>query len=556
MQLLPVVGRELRVASRKPGTYWLRFFAALAVILIFLFALLGNSHGSPANVAREMFDMMSGFALFACVFAGAFQTADCLSSEKREGTLGLLFLTDLKGYDVVLGKLVSNSVPSQYGLLSILPVLALPLLMGGVTNGEFWRMVLVLLVTLFFSLSVGMIVSAVSRDSRQAMMITVGIVIFFTAILPAVRASLRLLLPGANLELTPFLWLSTGYTYRESADAYYIYRGGPHEFWGSVLTISILAFGCLLLAIFILPRAWQEKALAGSGRKGGGIWQRLRFGSLEYRRWIRASLLETNPFHWLTMRDGLPRISARLLLGIVLPLWLIFLFFTVSGAFPTAPSMMTMVSMIYLTMGSGLLFKCLVAIEASRRLSDDRQSGALELLLVTPLSIKQILAGQKRALWKHFRVTLFILFFFFPVLMWLMSRKNNHDPVSVIIFLGNMVVLLTDFNALGWVGMWAGLRSRQHHRAVLITLARILFLPWLLIILMAVTNFNGGSVGRVQFAFALWFMAGVVNDFLWAKWARDKLRKQFRPCVASTLEKQPRRPGSEPLRAVTARAVY
>src|SRR5882724_9517700 len=107
MKLLPVVGRELRVASRKPGTYWLRFFAALALILIFLFSLLGRSHSSPISIAREMFDIMSGLTLFTCAFAGAFQTADCLSSEKREGTLGLLFLTDLKGYDVVLGKLVS-----------------------------------------------------------------------------------------------------------------------------------------------------------------------------------------------------------------------------------------------------------------------------------------------------------------------------------------------------------------------------------------------------------------------------------------------------------------
>ena len=33
MVLLPVVERELRVAARKRGTYWLRFFAALAVTL-------------------------------------------------------------------------------------------------------------------------------------------------------------------------------------------------------------------------------------------------------------------------------------------------------------------------------------------------------------------------------------------------------------------------------------------------------------------------------------------------------------------------------------------
>ncbi len=552
MQLLPVVGRELRVASRKPGTYWLRFFAALAGILIFLFTLIGESHSPPASIAREMFDITSGVTFFACLFAGAFQTSDCLSSEKREGTLGLLFLTDLKGYDVVLGKLVSNSIPSQYGLLSILPVLALPLLMGGVSNGEFWRMVLVLLVTLFFSLSVGMIVSAISRETRQAMMLTIGIIIFLTAILPAIRASLRLSWPGANLELTPFLWLSAGYAFGRTADSYYYYRGGSGEFWGSIITLAILAFGCLLLAVFILPRAWQEKAQAGSGDRRVGIWRRLRFGSAGYRRRIRAVLLEANPFLWLTMRDRLPRIFARLLLGVVLPLWLTFLFYnlrnTSNTASPTTPSMISMVSMVYLAIGSCLLFKCLVAMEASRRLSDDRQSGALELLLVTLLPIQQILTGQKLALWKQFRAPMFIIFLLFPVLIWLMNfHSRNNDPISTVIFIGNMAVLFTDFYALGWVGMWTGLWGKQHHRAVLLTLTTILVLPWLLFILMGVTGCLDGSTDKVRFAFGAWFALGVVNDLLWAKWARNNLRKKFRPCVASILEKRPRKTSLESL---------
>jgi len=37
-----------------------------------------------------------GFTLLC----GVFLTSDCLSEEKREGTLGLLFLTDLKGFDI------------------------------------------------------------------------------------------------------------------------------------------------------------------------------------------------------------------------------------------------------------------------------------------------------------------------------------------------------------------------------------------------------------------------------------------------------------------------
>ena len=55
-----------------------------------------------------LFTVLNAIAFIFCLLAGVFLTADCLSEEKREGTLGLLFLTSLKGYDVVLGK--SNTV--------------------------------------------------------------------------------------------------------------------------------------------------------------------------------------------------------------------------------------------------------------------------------------------------------------------------------------------------------------------------------------------------------------------------------------------------------------
>ena len=45
-----------------------------------------------------------------------------------------------------------------------------------------------------------------------------------------------------------------------------------------------------------------------------------------------------------------------------------------------------------------LLLKVFVATEASRRLNEDRRSGALELLLVSPLSISQIISAQTAAL--------------------------------------------------------------------------------------------------------------------------------------------------------------
>ena len=86
----------------------------------------------PDTCSREL-----RLAFLGCLFSGVFLTADSLSGEKREGTLGLLFLTDLKGYDVVFGKLIATSLNGFYALLAIFPVLALPLVMGGVT---FWEL--------------------------------------------------------------------------------------------------------------------------------------------------------------------------------------------------------------------------------------------------------------------------------------------------------------------------------------------------------------------------------------------------------------------------------
>ena len=71
-----------------------------------------QSFGIP--IGQVLFSMLKWLCFaFACA-SGIFLTADCLSDEKRDGTLGLLFLTDLRGYDVVTGKIMATSLRSAY----------------------------------------------------------------------------------------------------------------------------------------------------------------------------------------------------------------------------------------------------------------------------------------------------------------------------------------------------------------------------------------------------------------------------------------------------------
>src|SRR5207344_403152 len=115
-------------------TYWLRFFLVLAALIIWL-ALLLAQRGQMGTVQRSqmLFHSLGVLALSASLVSGVFLTSDSLSEERREGTLGLLFLTDLKGYDVVLGKLAAQFIHLGCALVAIIPAAALPLLFGGVT---------------------------------------------------------------------------------------------------------------------------------------------------------------------------------------------------------------------------------------------------------------------------------------------------------------------------------------------------------------------------------------------------------------------------------------
>src|SRR3954449_10682253 len=102
MFLLPVAAREVREASRQSRTYaWRAVTAFVALVLMALIAWLSRY---SANQGHSLFVGVATVAYIYCLIAGAVRTADTIAEEKRDNTLGLLFLTDLKSWDIILGK--------------------------------------------------------------------------------------------------------------------------------------------------------------------------------------------------------------------------------------------------------------------------------------------------------------------------------------------------------------------------------------------------------------------------------------------------------------------
>ena len=295
--LLPIVERELRVAARLTATYRNRAIAAgVVAVAAMVMLLFGSFVQSPSLVGGAMFKTLAVFTFVFCVLEGVRKTADCLSEEKREGTLGLLFLTDLKGYDIIFGKLAAMSLNSIYGLLAILPVLALSLLLGGVTPGEYWRMVLALTNLLFFSLCAGMWVSSWSRSEYHAMGKTLLVIAAFVTI-P--------LLTTVN-SLLPF---SPAYAFHTAFAG--VYPGAVQGYWRSLGITQILSWTLLVWSSLVASRCWKEEPVVGPSSRW---WQRRQFGDAGRRARLRTQMLEINPAYWLAGRN----LSQRLLLTILI----------------------------------------------------------------------------------------------------------------------------------------------------------------------------------------------------------------------------------------------
>ncbi|MCX8107364.1 MAG: ABC transporter permease, partial [Verrucomicrobiae bacterium] len=173
MSFLPVVERELRVAARQRQVFWTRMVSAGGAVLCgYLFLWFVSPFRGPMGTGGQLLSMLSILAFALCVIAGPVLTSDAISAEKREGTLGLLFLTDLHGLDVVLGKLVAASVSAVLALLAALPVMSITVLLGGVQLGDMLRTALVLESTLFVSLAAGILMSACCVQWRSSLALT------------------------------------------------------------------------------------------------------------------------------------------------------------------------------------------------------------------------------------------------------------------------------------------------------------------------------------------------------------------------------------------------
>jgi ABC-type transport system involved in multi-copper enzyme maturation permease subunit len=527
MIFLPIVERELRVAARRPGTYWARFQSALAALVPAGFLLAGPvPFASRTQQGAQMFQILTFLAFIYALLAAVRLTADCLSAEKREGTLGLLFLTDLKPRDVVFGKLAATSCNALYGLWALIPVLAIPLLLGGVTLADVLRLALVLGNTLFFALALALFVSALCWHEKKAVGMATLLLFASGAVLPlagsfvaaingrsGVASLLALASPGMACALVP-----------ERA-----YGAAPGAFWISTASTHALGWMFLALTCRVLPRVWQDRPAEGRRRRWREWRRDLLLGRATARAAFRRRLLAVNPVFWLASRERRAAWGPWLLLGSVgaIGAWACWKL----GIRSVDPG-----ALMFCSYGLNCFFKYWLATEAGHTFSTDRDKGALELLLCTPLNMRDVLRGHWLGLRRQFLAPVLTLLVVELILFRLALQSDalgGRFDVALFstMFLGSALVFVADLFALVWTGWWAGVVSKNASSAVSTTYFRLMILPWMAVavgLVLSYLAFNFTEEGYVATGLLTWIGTSLAVDWFFARRARRRLLTELR----------------------------
>jgi ABC-type transport system involved in cytochrome c biogenesis permease component len=496
-RFLPVVGRELREASRQKGTYWNRVVAVSAALVIFFLFWLGLRRQPVHILGQAMFFSLSALAGVMCALAGS-GVADSISKEKREGTLGLLFLTNLRGYDVVTGKIAAGSLGTIYRVIAILPVMAIGFLLGGVEMEMYLRVVLICGNTMFLSLTLAAYWSSRMTTSWASLLAWISSIFFLIVGVPLLASLLARMLQnslGYHGEQTA-MWLmlpSPGFTTMIALGPKFYFAQFSSFLWMSLAFQHGLGWVFFTLASHRTQRVWRQQEIQTVRvkvvRSLGDSCKKL----IHWLRWRHEPVLDEAPISWMVRRSRLGVNVTLVTFGLA----------TVGYCLGLAynPKEWSDPSMFSMTMSlTHLWLLAWMAGEAATWIYRDRQSGAMELILATPLQVRGILRDHFRGIRRKlfwpvlWVVVVDVIFMFHDSTNYQGLRTNGFRYVlwSCLIFM-----LLFNLYVLRWVSTWMGLIARKEFNAAIAGLVWLNLPTWFAI--------AGGAFGV--------FLLGEVFDF-------------------------------------------
>lgn len=461
MNLLPVIARELRAQARQPFTHLLRVLGVVA-LLAGGFLWPGERGLSPRD-GIELFAQLHRTLFLAIWVLVPLGAADCLSRERREGTLPLLLLTPLRPAEIVVAKGLAHGLRALTLLVAVAPVLTIPFLLGGLGWAEVTLSGVIHVTSAGWALAVALLASAVHTHGVRAQATAVLLATVALLAYIAVNGWFTAMMLGFPQQVIGSgLWLVSGGFFAGGGSFFPALKGREVLAIAGMLLASaaVLWMGALICAVMFIGRVGHE--LPPWAARAERYLCRPVLGVALLRGWLRRTL-ERNPIGWLERRRWQGRLLAWAWIAVLASIYS----YVVTESFSVR-------QMPGLQRVLGWLLVMSMVASAAGSFRRERETGALELLLVCPLSAGQIVGGRLRGLWGQFLpafglwvgVWLYWLAFVIPM-----------SPLSIDAAVLRIFCLSCEFLLVPVIGLYFSLRCRSFLVAFVWTVAMGIVLP-------------------------------------------------------------------------------
>ncbi len=427
----------------------------------------GDAFQSAARLGPELFGNLNAALFLGIVLGAPLLTADCLSRERREGTLNLLFLTPLTATGIVAAKSFVHALRGVTVAAAALPIISLAFLFGGAG----WKEGLLALMhnstAMMLALGSGLIASSHINEARWAGAASVALSAIFTLLSFAFHTLLSCVL--AAFQLGRFQAESFGRSLWDSFRMEPLLCTGAEGAWTVVtapMNAGHLAAWMLMTAVFTLcaaaafarivnhtARRLRESVDGISAPRLNERWLAIFASPMILRERLARSVdrkLTDNPIGWLHLRTTSARLTKWL--------WSLAV---CSGGFYMYSARVGGTEILALALSCGMAFA------AAGSFHRERESGAMELILVAPLSVGQIIRGRIRGLWSQF----------LPAIAALAAVKTTYALRYFRFDLSELAYMLLAYLALAPIGLHYSLRARNVVIAWIKTICMAILLP-------------------------------------------------------------------------------
>lgn len=517
----PIFAREVATVPRRRGHHAAR--AAVAGLLGILGittwqATIGFSHeatlGETAAFGLLLFQIVAFVQLLLTLFFAALSAAGAIAQEKDRRTFVLLLLTDMRDYEIVLGKLLGALLPIGIQLLVTAPVLAMLLLLGGIAPEQVVQVLVVLAASAAAAGSLGGLVALWREKTYQAIALSVLFLVLYICLTQALGAFAPQVQPWFDPFAATETVLAPAARPPLLAPAY-------------AFALVMIGWCAVLNGIGIWKlRKWNPSGEPIMQRETPGAATTDTDESVEQEKRAKAHAAPgavrgvwANPVLWREIRTlayGRRPLLVKFAFGIVLAL---ILYFAVSelnraGGRPAFAAAYGLVPVAVLSL-------LLVSAQAVTSVTSERDGGTLDILLVTDISPTEFVFGKIGAVaynTKEYLLPPLLLAVFYALRGALTHTPADASPAQA--FAANFGPLIAVFCSIIvllafalMLGLHVSLRIANSRLAIAHTLGTIFFLSVGTLITIYLIVINGGSFTNQWLSFIAFLVLGIGGLF-------------------------------------------